>query len=145
MAGNSIGNNMPKAIRLINGKEVELDREIADLIVLMNKKGYTTENCCSGLLSDHPRNEYDPDELSRMRTYISCDLGNDYSKKSVKDKVAVLLYCLRGIGHIEIIEYEWEPGKLYLFIELSIRWSHPRTNKPGKLQLFHERFKEMTK
>ncbi len=64
------------------GDEVLVDAGIADLIVLLNNKGFKTIFCCSGLMEDHcsvstelgyisfAHKEIDPDRYERLRNFL---------------------------------------------------------------------------
>lgn len=136
----------PKTVtRTINGQEVLLDKSIADIICYMNEKGYATLWCCSGIKSEHPKND------NYCRAYIRCDYTNDYNQSPFK--IQVLIKCLRNIGNIELIEnsfghfldIEFTNSLEKKFKNRKFKMLADKYKTADKLQIFYSRFKELTK
>lgn len=126
-----------KLIRVINGQKVPIDRHIADLICLMNERGYSTRWCCSGVKEDHNKKETTWDEYGfGARFYIRC-LAYKYNP----EKVGILLWCLDGIGNLQ---YHTNEHGEFLDIEFFTTFSDSNLKSKDRIKLFYTRFKEKT-
>ncbi len=126
-----------KLIRVINGQKVSLDRHIADLISLMNERGYNTRWCCSGVKEDHGDKVTTWDEHGfGARFYIRC-LSHKYNP----EKVGKLLWCLDGIGNLQ---YHTNEHGEFLDIEFFTTFNDSDLKSKDKIKLFYTRFKEKT-
>ncbi len=126
-----------KLIRIIKGQRVPIDRHIADLIYLMNARGYYTRWCCSGVKEDHKSNETTWDEHGfGARFYIRC-LSDEYNS----EKICKLLWCLDGIGNLQ---YKTNEHGKFIDIEFFTTYNDNNLKSKDKIKLFYTRFKEMT-
>jgi hypothetical protein len=122
-----------KVIRVINGVKIRLDRHIANLICDMNRNGYPTLWCCSGVKADHGKNESE-------RLYVRCD----YTQYT-PEMLDVMFECTTGIGSLEANRNSCGS---FLDIEFKRDYIYAGDGKEkspkNKINTFHKRFKELT-
>ena len=108
----------------IDGKSIEIDCYIAPIVEELNRRGFKTLSCCSGLDEEHENVEYKPDKgyISfvfdvKLYDYLQNKLGNSYVVKQSEAYLTPSIYVeVSGINDTEKKEKWvklWETLRLF--------------------------------
>ncbi len=83
---------------IFGGISVEIDNYLVEIIIILNKKGYYTQNCCSGLIEEHKEEDKGQADLYEEQGFISFYKSSSRQQIILK-RIAILSNLKPCIAH----------------------------------------------